>query len=82
MSTPNPPVDRPDASARVLAALVAVALLPGMLAVELYVWRYETESPEIVARVLVLAAAVAGFVLFAETRHGRSLARSDCSRAC
>lgn len=63
MSTPNPPVDRPDASARVLAALVAVWLLPGMLAVELYVWRYETESPEIVARVLVLAAAVAGFVL-------------------
>ena len=34
-----------------------------MLAVEVYVWRYETSMPEIVARVLVFAAAVAGSVL-------------------
>ena len=63
MSPSNPPIDHSGPSMRVLAALVAAWVLPGMLAVELYVWRYETTAPEIVARVLVLAVAVAGFVL-------------------
>jgi arylsulfatase A-like enzyme len=56
------------APARALTSLAAVWVLFAACAIELYAWRYEVSSADIVARLTVLAAAVGGLPLLRRQR--------------
>lgn len=60
--------------ARALRVLAGIWVLFAACAMELYAWRYEVSSHDIVARLAVLTAAVGGFLLFRRWRARGSAA--------
>lgn len=61
--------------ARSLAALACVWAVFAACAIEVYAWRYEVSSHDVVGRLAVLAAAVTGFLLLRHRSRGGAWVR-------